>query len=313
MRGVIRPQLERKRSSSSKKKKAASSKNKKNDGIQKNKDAVVRRKQAARSCRTAAKKTDNVEGSDDDDTTDRQIQQIMDKQKQRNQEIHKHRNERYQRKRSIIEHSDAMKKQKNTSKRNTTIRNAEKDKVVENTDGINHQIKTREERLSYHAKRMKEYYHSKDPQEKQLMLDKKSFGARRRRVARQYGALHQMDYRDVLQLCKKNELIYDDKKRSFELNLPAIQARESKELTTDRDSSDIRVYPSIQNRIVNKNVEDGITYTNVKFKDDELGKLSICSSFIFGNNHIPTVASTDNDIDNDESNLHDTVTRSVTT
>ena len=145
------------------------------------------------------------------------------------------------------------------------------------------------------------------------MLNQKSFGARRRRAARQYASLNKLDYKDVLQLCRKNEFIYDDKKRSFELNLPAIQARESKELTTDRDSSDIRVYPSIQNRIVNKNVEDGITYTNVKFKDDELGKLSICSSFIFGNNHIPTVADIDSEIDNDESNLHDTVTRSVTT
>jgi hypothetical protein len=242
-----------------------------------------------------------------------QIQQIKDKQKKRNQEIHKLRNQRNERKRSMVEHSDAMKKQKKPSKRNTTIRNAEKDKVVVNTDGTNHQIMTREERLSYHAKRMKAYYHSKDPQEKQLMLDKKSFGARRRRVANKYAAQHQMDYKDVLQLYKKNELIYDDTKRSLEINLPAIQARESTEFITDRDTSNIRVFPSLQNRIVNKNVEDGINYTNVRFKDDELSKLSICSTFIFGNNDIPTVADIDSEIDNDESNLHDTVTRSVTT
>ena len=58
------------------------------------------------------KKTDNVEESDDDDTTDMQIQQIKDKQKKRNQEIHKLRNQRNERKRSMVEHSDAMKKQK---------------------------------------------------------------------------------------------------------------------------------------------------------------------------------------------------------
>ena len=185
--------------------------------------------------------------------------------------------------------------------------------MVVNTDGTNHQIMTREERLSYHAKRMKEYYHSKDPQAKQLILDKKSFGARRRRVANKYAAQHQMDYKDVLHLYKKNELIYDDTKRSLEINLPAIQARESTEFITDRDTSNIRVFPSLQNRIVNKNVEDGINYTNVRFKDDELSKLSICSTFIFGNNDIPTVADIDSEIDNDESNLHDTVTRSVTT
>jgi hypothetical protein len=95
--------------------------------------------------------------------------------------------------------------------------------------------------------------------------------------------------------------------------LAAIQARESTEFITNRDTSDIRVFPSLQNRIVNKNVEDGIKYTNVRFNDDELCKLNICSKFIFGNNDIPTVANIDSEIDNDELNLHDTVTRPVTT
>ena len=98
-----------------------------------------------------------------------------------------------------------------------------------------------------------------------------------------------------------------------DLNLAAIQTRESNEFITNGDTLDSSSFPSLQHRIVDENVEDGINYTNVRFNDVELRKLSICSKFIFGHNDIPSVANSDSEHDNGESKIHDTVARSVTT
>ena len=61
---------------------------------------------------------------------------------------------------------------------------------------------------------MKRYYHAKDPEEKQVMLDTTTLSGRRTRAVKQHGIVNNMGYRDVLDLWKKNELIYDDAKRS---------------------------------------------------------------------------------------------------
>ena len=281
--------LDRKRSHSPKKNNTSLATNKKNDRTHKNKTLYskkeVRRTRSTRSYKNFAKKADGVEESEDDDTQYMNIKQVIQRHRQRNER-----------------------------KRKPTIRHAEKDKVVhEHPDGNKKQKKTREEYLAYHATRMKRYYHAKDPEEKQVMLDKKALSGRRTRAAKQHGIVNNMGYRDVLDLWEKNELIYIDATRSFELNLPGIQARKSNEFIANGDTADSRLIPSLQHRIVDENVEDGINYTNVRFNNVELRKLSICSKFIFGHDDIPSNANSDSEHDNGESKIHDTVARSVPT
>ena len=114
MIGGTRRQIDRKRSNSSKNNNTSLATNKKNDRTHKNKNICskeeVRRTRATRSCRNVAKKTDGVEESENDDTTDMKVKKIMERHNQRNQR-----------------------------KRKTTICHAEKDKVVEHSDGIQKQ------------------------------------------------------------------------------------------------------------------------------------------------------------------------------
>ena len=150
-----------------------------------------------------------------------------------------------------------------------------------------------------------------DPEAQRLMLDKEIYVV----VVREQPLLMVFyiiwNRRKFSIYGKKDKSTYIDETRTFEVNLAAIQARESIEFTTNDDTAARPLTPSLRNRIIGDDIRDGISYTNIRFNDVELCKLSMCSKFIFSDDDIPMVTKSDKENEDKKNKTHDMDTRSV--